>query len=135
MSTSLQPHGLQHARLPCPLLSPGVCSNSCPLSWWCHPIISSSVTPFSSCPESFRGSGSFLMCCLFASGDQSIGASAWVLPINIQYWFPLGLTGFIFKGLLRVFFSTTLWKHQFSWLMAIYLTCLYINFFIIKESW
>ena len=107
MSDSLQPHGLQHTRLPCPLPSPGVCSNSCPSSRWCHQIISSSVTPFSSCPQSFPG-----------SGDQSIGASASapVLPMNIQGWFPLGLTSVISlqsKGLSRVFSSTTVRKHKF----------------------
>ena len=90
-----QPHGLQQIRLPCPSLSPGVCSNSCPLSWWCHPTISSSVVPFSSRLQSFPASGSFPMNQLFASGGQSIGASASasVLPMNIQDWFPLGLTG------------------------------------------
>ena len=91
----LRPHGLQHARLPCPSPNSGACSNSCPLSQWCHSTISSSVIPFSSCPQSFPASGSFLMSRLFASGGQSIGvsASAWVLPMNIQDWFPLGLTG------------------------------------------
>ena len=120
MSDSLQPHGLQHARLPCPSLSPGVCSNSCPLNWWCHPTISSSVAHFSFCPQSFPASGLFPMSQLFASGGQSIGASvsasASVLPMNIQGWFPLGLTGSISllsRGLSRVFFSTTIKKHQF----------------------
>jgi len=108
MSYFSQPHGLQHARLPCPSLSPGVCSNSCPLSQWCHPTISSSATPFSSCPQSFPGSRSFPVTQLFASGGQSIGASASasVLPMNIQGSFPLGWTGFISlhsKGLSRVF--------------------------------
>ena len=94
---TLQPHGLQHARLPCPSPSPGACSNSCPLSQWCHPTISSSVVPFSSCLQSFPASGSFPMSWLFASGGQSIGAlaSASVLPVNIPDWFPLGLTGLI----------------------------------------
>ena len=94
MSDSLRPHGLQHAGLPCPSPSPGACSNSLPLSRWCHPTISSSVVPFSSCIQSFPTSGSFPMSQLFASGDQSIGAlvSASVLPVNIQGWFPLGLT-------------------------------------------
>ena len=93
----LWPHGLQHFRLSCPSPSPGVCSNSCPLSQWCHPTVSSSVVPFS-CPQSFPASGSFLMNQLFASGDQSIGASASasVLLMHIQSWFPLGLTGLIF---------------------------------------
>ena len=97
VSDCLWPHELQYARLPCPSPSPRACSNSCPLSGWCHPTISSSVVPFSSCPESFTASGSFLMCWLFASGGQSIGASASasVLPMNIQDWFPLGLTGWI----------------------------------------
>ena len=97
MSNSLWPHGLQLTRLPYPSLSTGVCANSCPLSQWCHLTISSSVTPFSSCPQSFPASGSFPMSWLFASGGQSIGASvsASVLPMNIQDWFPLGLTGLI----------------------------------------
>ena len=86
---SLQLHGLQHARPPCPSPAPGACSNSCPLSWWCHPTTSSSVVPFSSCPQSFPASGSFQMSQLFASGGQSIGASALasVLPMNIRDWF------------------------------------------------
>ena len=102
MSDSLWPHGLQHARLPCPSPSPGACSNSCPLNRWCHPTISSSVTPFSSCLQSFPALGSFPMSRLFASGDQIIGAStsALVLPMNIQHWFPLGLTGTL-KNLLQ----------------------------------
>ena len=89
VSVSLQPHGLKHARLPCPSLSPKVCSNSCPLNWWCHPTISSSVTRFS-CPQSFPASESFPMSQLFTSGGQSIRvwASASVLPMNIQDWFP-----------------------------------------------
>jgi len=93
MSYSLWPHGLQHARLPCPSLSPEVCSNSYPLSWWCHPTISSSVTPFSSCPQSFSAAGSFLRNQLFTSGGQSTGASVSVLPMNIQDGFPLALIG------------------------------------------
>ena len=97
MSDSLWPHGLQHARLPCPSPSPRACSNSRPLSWWCHPTISSSVVHFSSCLQSFPVSGSFLMSRLFISGGQSIGASASasVLPMNIQGWFLSGLTGLI----------------------------------------
>ena len=86
--------GLQHARLPCPSPSPGACSNSCPSSRWCHPTISSSVIPFYSCPQSFPASGSFQMSQFFTSGSQSIGASASVLPMHIQDWFLLGLTGF-----------------------------------------
>ena len=106
-SNSLQPHGLQHARPSCPSPTPGVYSNSCPLSRWCHPTISSSVVPFSSCPQSFPTLGSFQMSQFFASGGQSIGvsASASVLPMNIQDWFPLGWTGWISlqsKGLWRV---------------------------------
>ena len=93
MSDSWQPHGLQHARLPCPSLSPRACSNSWPLSWWCHSTISSSVSPFSSCPQSFPALGSFPTSWLSASGGQSIGASASVLSMNIQGWFPLGVTG------------------------------------------
>ena len=119
MSNSLQPHGLQCARLPCPSPTPRVYSNSCPLSQWCHPTISSSVDPFSSCLQSFPASGSFQMSQLFTSGGQSIGvsASASVLPVNIQDWFPLGLTGWISlrsKGLSRVFSNTTVPKNQFG---------------------
>ena len=97
MSNSLQPHGLQHGRLPCPSPTPGVCSNSCPLSRWCHPTSSSSVVPFSWL-QSFPASGSFPMSQFLASGGQSIGASASasVLPMNIQDWFPLGFTSLIF---------------------------------------
>ena len=109
---------------PCPSLSPGFCSNSCPLSWWCHPTISSSVIPFSSCPQSFPASESFPMSQLFTSGGQRIGASASpsVLPMNIQGWFPLGWTGWISllsKGLSRVF-SSTIQKHQFFRLRVLY---------------
>ena len=95
MSDSLQPHGLQHARLLCPSPTPGVHSNSCSLSWWCHPTISSSDVPFSSCPQYFTASGSFPMIQFFTSGCQSIGvsASASVLPMTIQDWSPLGWTG------------------------------------------
>ena len=103
MSNSLQLHRLQQARLPCPSLSPGVCSNSCPLSRWCHATISSSVALFS-CPQSFPASQSFLMSLFFTSGGQSTRASASVPPVNIQDWLPLGLTGLISllsKGLLK----------------------------------
>ena len=115
---TLWPHGLQHTRLPCPSLSPGVCSNSCPLSQWCYLTISFSAALFSSCPQSFPASGSFPMIWLFTSGGQNIGASAStsVLLMNIQDWFPLGLTGLITlqsKGLSRVFSSTRVWKYQF----------------------
>ena len=117
MSNSLRPHGLQHASLPCPSLSPKLCSDSCPLSQWCHPTISSSVIPFS-CPQSFPTSGSFSMSQFFASGGQGMRASALasVLPMNIQDWFPLGWTGWISlqsKGLSRVFSNITVQKHQF----------------------
>ena len=116
MSDSL--HGLQHARPPCPSPTPGVHPNPCPLSWWCHPTISSSAVPFSSCPQSFLASGSFQMSQLFASGSQSIrvSASTAVLPMNIQVWSPLGWTGWISllsKRLSRVFSNTTVQKHQF----------------------
>ena len=116
MSNSLWPHGLQHTRLPCPSTSPGASSNSSPLSQWCHPMISSSVIPFSSCLQSFPASESFLLSWLFTSGGQTIGAStsASLLPVNIQDWFSLGLIGLIFlqsKGLSRVFSNTTVQKH------------------------
>ena len=118
VSDSLWPHGLQHARLPCPSPSPRACSNSRPLSQWCHPTISSSVIPFSSCLQSFPASGSFPMNLLFSSGGQSSGASAStsVLPMNIQGWFPSGLTGLISlqsQGFSGVFSNTRVWKHQF----------------------
>ena len=118
MSDSLQPRRLQHSRPPCPSPTPGVYSNSCPLSQWCHPTISSSALPFSSCLQSFPASQSFQMSQFFTSGGQSIGvsASASVLPMNIQDWFPSGWTGWISlqsKGLSRVFSNTTLQKRQF----------------------
>ena len=109
ISAYLQPHGLQHARLPCPSPTPRACSNSYPSSPWCHPTNSSSVVPFSSCLQSSPASGSFLISQLFASGGQSIGASPSVFPMNIQGWFPLGLPGLISlqsKGLSRVFSKT-----------------------------
>ena len=119
MFHSLRPHGLEHIRLLCPSLSPGDFSNSCPLSWRCYPTISSSVAPFSSRLQSFPASGTFPVSPLFSSGGHSIeasaSASASVLPVNIQGWFLLGLTGLflLFKGLSRVFSSTTVQKHQF----------------------
>ena len=141
MSDPFRPYGLQHTRLPCPssipelaqtlfdpmdcstpgfpvIINPGACSNSCALSRWCHPTISSSVVPFSSCLQSFPASGSLPTSWFFKSGGQSTGVSAStsVLPINIQDWFPLGLTGWISlqsKGLSRVFSNTTVQKHQF----------------------
>ena len=119
MSDSLWPHGQKHARPPCPSPTPWVYSNSCPLSRWYHPIISSSAIPFASHLQSFPSSGSFQMSQLFASGGQIIGASAAasVLPMNIQDWSPLGWTGWVSlqsKGPSRVFSSTTVQKHQFS---------------------
>ena len=118
MSDSLRPHGLQHARLPCPLPTTRACSNSCPSSQWCHPTISSSVVPFSSCLQSFPASGSFPMSQFSTSGGQSIGvlASASVLPMNIQDWFSLTLTGLISlhsMGFSRVLSNITVPKHQF----------------------
>ena len=117
VSDSVTP-GWQHARLPCPSPTPQACSNSCPSSQWCHPTISSSVIPFSSCLQFFLASGSFPMIWFFASGGQSIeaSASAWVLPMNIQDWFPLGLTALIFllsKWLSRGISSTMVQRHQF----------------------
>ena len=118
VSDSLWPHESQHTRPPCPSLTPGVYSNSCPSSRWCHPSISSSVIPFSSRLQSFPASGSFQMSQFFASGGQSIrvSTSAPVLTMNIQDWFPLGWTGWISlqsQGLSRVFSNTTVQKHQF----------------------
>ena len=142
VSEFLWPHGLQHARPPCPLPTPWVYPNSCPLSWWCHPTISSPVVPFSSCPQSFPASESFPISQLLASGGQSIGVSAStsVLPMNAQDWYPLGWTGWISlqsKGLSRVFSNTTVQKHQYfgaqlslqsSSHMCIYVyMCLYIS--------
>ena len=118
MSDSLRPHESQHTRPPCPSPTPRVHSNSCPSSQWCHPVISSSVILFSSCPQSLPASESFPMSQLFASAGQSIGISALasVLPMNTQDWFPLVWTGWISlpsKGLSRVFSNTTVQKHQF----------------------
>ena len=118
VSDSLRPHESQHTRPSCPSPTPGVQPNSCASSRWCHPAISSSVVPFSSCPQSLPASGSFPMSQLFASGGQSIrvSASASVLPMNTQDWSPLGWTGWISlqsKGLSRVFSSTIVLKHQF----------------------
>ena len=118
VSDSLQPHELQYTKLPCPSPSPGACSNSCPWSRWCHPTISSSVVPLSSCLQSFPASGSFLMNRFFTSGDQSIEASASgsIFLMNNQNWFPLRWTGLIFlqsNWLSRVFSNTTVQKHQF----------------------
>ena len=125
LSDSLWPHGLQHARFPCPSTTPRVHPNSCPLSWWCHPTISSSLVPFSSCPKSFPASGSFQMSQLFTWGGQSIGVSGStsVLPVNTQDWSPLGWTGWISlqsKGLSRVFY-----KSQFKNISSSALSFLY----------
>ena len=117
VSDSLRPHGLQHARLPCPSPTPQACSNSCPSCRWCHPTISFPVTPFSSCLQSFPASRSFPVSQFFTSGCQSIrvSASVSVLPKNIQDWFPLGWTRWFLqsKGFLRIFSNTTVQKHQF----------------------
>ena len=129
---TLSHHSLQHTRLPSPSLSSGVCSSSYPLSQWCYLTTSSSATPFS-CPQSFSASGAFPMSQLFTSGGQSIGASASasVLPMNLQGWFPLGLTGLISllsKGLSRVFSSTTVQKHQFfGTQLSAYFVCLRVT--------
>ena len=123
MFDSLPPHGLQHAWLPCPSLYPRVYLSSCSMSQWCHPTISSSVIPFSSPLQSFPPLGSFPRSQFFASGGQSIRASASVLPKNIQDWFPLGWAGLISlqpKGLSRVSSSTTIWKHQFFDVQILY---------------
>ena len=118
VSDYLWHRGLQYCRLPCSLPTPRVYSDSCPLRWWCHPTTASSVIPFSSHFQSLPASESFQMSPFFTSGGQSIevSTSASVLPMNIQDWFPLGLTGFISlqsKGLSSVFSNTTVWKHQF----------------------
>ena len=118
MSNSSRPHGLQHTRLPCPSPPSRACSNSCPSSQWCHPTISPSVVPLSSCFQSFPASGSFPMSQLFTSGGQSIGVSAStsVLPMNTQDWSPSEWTGWISlqsKGLSRVFSNTTVQNRQF----------------------
>ena len=138
VSYSLWPHGLQHIRLPCPSPTPESCSNSCLSSQWCHPPISFSDIPFSSCLQSFPASGSFPMSQHFTSGSQGIGASASgsasVLPMNMQGWFPLGLTSLIslqFKGLSRVFFSTTVQKNQFFGTQPVLLS----NFHICDDYW
>ena len=127
MSYSSWPHGLQHTRLPCPSPTPRVYSNSCPLSWWCHATIWSSVIHFSSCHQSFPASGSFPMSQLFASGGQSIAvsASASVLPMNIQDWFPLGLTGWISlqsKGLSSIFSTES--QSLFCTSVSLFLFCI-----------
>ena len=125
VSDSLRPRELEHSRPPCPPPTPGVHPSLCPLSQWCHPTISSSLVPFSSCLQSFPASGSFQMSQLFASGGQSIGVSAStsVLPMNTQDWFPLGWTGWISlqsKGLSRIFYNATVQEHQFFTLSFLY---------------
>ena len=117
VSDSVRPHGLRHARPPCPSVNSWSFPNTCPSSRWCHPTISSSVVPFFSCHQSFPASGSFQISQFFTSGVQSIGPSASVLPMSIQDWFSLGWTGWISllsKRLSRVFSNTTVQKHQFS---------------------
>ena len=138
VSDFLWPHGLQHVSLPCPSPAPGACSNSCPLSWWCYSTISFSVVSFSSCLQSLPASGSFPMSQFIPSGGQTIGASvsASVLPMNIQDWFPLGLTGWISlqsKGLSRVFSNTTAQKHQFfSTQLSLWSDC-YIHTWLLEK--
>ena len=139
MADSLRPRELQHTSPPCPSPTPGVHPNPCPLSRWCHPTISSSIVPFSSCPQSFPASGSFQMSQFFTSGGQNIrvSASASVLPMNIQDWFPLGLTGWISlqsKGLSGVFSNTTVQK--LSALSFLYgLTLISIHDYWKNHSW
>ena len=127
----MRPHVLQHPRLPCPSPTPGACSNCCPSSRWCYPNISSSVIPFS-CLQSFPASGSFPMSQFSTSGGLIVeaSASASVLPMNIQKWFPSGLTGLISlpsKGLSRVFSNTTVQKHQFFFFFLFEISCFYFE--------
>ena len=136
MSHSQRPHGLQHARLLCPPLSLRVCSNSCRLSRSCHPTISSSPAPFSFCLQSFKAWGSFPVNQLFPSDGQSIGASAKLLPVNIQGWFPLRLTGLIslqFKGLSKVYSSTKIWKHLFFGLQPSLWSKIHISTWLLEK--
>ena len=138
VSDSLWPRGLQHARVPCPSQTPRSCSYSCPSSRWYHPTISCSVIPFSSCLQSFPASGSFKMSQFFASGGPSIGvsASASVLPMNIQGWFCLGLTGWISlqtKGLSRVFSKTTVQKHQLFAAQPFLLSNSYVHTWLLEK--
>ena len=156
MLDCLHPHGAQHVWLSCPLLSPGVCSNLCPLNRWCHPTISSSVTLFSSCPQSFPAlmfSSESAFCIKqpksssfsFSQSSQSsflhqasrASALASVLPMSIQGWFPLGLTGLISllsKGLSRVLFSTTVWKHQFFGTQPSFWHLAFLNVSLTKQT-
>ena len=126
VSDSLRPHRLQHARLPCPSPSPGTCSNSCPVSQWCHPAILFSVVPFSSCLRSLPASGSFLMSWLFTSGGQSIRASASVLPMNIQDWLPLGIEWFdlAVQRTLRSLLQHHSWKASILQCSALFIVLL-----------
>ena len=135
MPYSLQPHGLQHTRLPCPSLSPGACSNSCPLSQWCHPTISSSVVPFSSCLQSSPTSGSFPMSQFFPSGGQSIGASASasVLPMNTQGWFHLGWTGWISLQSKGLSLYLNFFRVQLCWLEQLLIS--YFNSVSVLRVW
>ena len=136
MSNSLQPHGLQHGRLPCPSPSPGACSKSLPLCQWCHQTVSSSVIPFSYHLQSFPASGSFLMSQLFPSGGQSYGASVSVLPMNIQDWFLLELTGLISlksKRLSTVFFNTTVQKLQFFEMQSSFWSSSHIHTWLLEK--
>ena len=141
MSYSLRPHArLQHARLPSSTPSPVVCPSSCPLNWWCHPTISSSVTPFFFCPQSFPASRSFPMSRLFPAGGQSIGTSdsTSVFPMNIQSLFPLrsmGLISLLSKGLSIVFFSTTVWKHQFFGTLVFFMVQLWLDHNYWHDYW
>ena len=139
VSDFLRPLGLQHIRLAYPSPSPQACSYSCPLSWWYHPTISFSVVPFSSCLQSFPASGSFPTSQVFTSDDQNIGVSpsASVLPMNIQDWFPLGLSGLsslLSKGLSRVFSSTTIQKHQFFSTQPFLWSNSYIHTWLCQQS-
>ena len=140
---SLRPHGLQHTRPPCPSPTPRIYSNSCPLSQWYHPTISSSVFPFSSCLQSFPASGSFQMSQFFESGGQSGVSASTVLPMNTWDWYPLGWTGWISlqsKGLSRVFSNTTAQKHKFIRLSRVFSNCSkasilqHSTFFIVQLS-
>ena len=140
MSNSLWPHEPQHARPPCLSPTAGVYPDPCPLSQWCHPTISSSVVPFSSCPQSFPASGSFPMSQLFASGGQSIGVSAStsVLPMNIQDWSPLGWTGWMSlqsKVLSRFFPNTTIQKHQFLSSQPAFWSKSHICSWLLAKTW
>ena len=140
MSDSLHPHRLQQARPPCPSPTPKAYPNSCPLSRWCHPTNSSSVIPFSSCLQSFPASGSFQVSQFFATGGQSIGASTSVsfLPMNIQDWFPIGLTGLISllsKGLLRVFSKTIVQTHQFFGTQLSLWAKSHIHTWLLEKPW